>query len=250
MTNVPTLYNLLEIFLFPPLMSFFMGFMIHYIWFRNIKKGLALGLISIGLYFVVLVHFLPLNLNYVGITTGAFIGFVGVFLSLILSRKKPTVEYIWQTNKKQLILSMLIVILLLSPVAYYHLTKNQLEFSVNDPENDLRYAGYDEIIETDKKGIDIIGMSSWIDDDEVILEMHLADDALTEEAEYCFLIATQKRYLWGMTFDAKVIETDRRTVQAKVPMSMIEKRDVFQVLAVASIYDQNRDLDLVDSCEY
>jgi len=31
---------------------------------------------------------------------------------------------------------------------------------------------------------------------------------------------------------------------------MIEDRDVFQVLALASIYDQSRDLDLVDSCKY
>ena len=74
MTNVPTLYNLLQILLFPPMLSFFVGFMIHYIWFRNIKKGLALGLISIGLYFVVLGLFLPRNVNYAGIISGAVIG--------------------------------------------------------------------------------------------------------------------------------------------------------------------------------
>jgi hypothetical protein len=249
MTNVPTLYNLFEIFLFPPIISFFMGFMIHYLWFRNIMKGIALGLISVGLYFVVLVLFLPRNTNYAGMISGAFIGFTGTFVSLILSRKKVNID-ILQTNKKQLILSMLIVILLISPVAYYHLTKNQLEFSVSDPENDLRYAGYDEIIATDKKGIDIIGMSSRIDGDDVILEMQLADDAQVEGAEYRFFVATQKRYFWSMTLDAKMIEADGMIRQATVPMSMIEDRDVFQVLAVASIYDQTRDLDLVDSCEY
>jgi len=249
MTNVPTLYNLLQLFLFPPALSFFIGFIIHYLWFRNIKKGLALGLISIGLYFVVLVTFLPLNLNYAGMISGAFIGFTGTLVSLIFSRKKKNIE-IWQVKKKQLILSMLIVILLISPLAYYHFTKNQLEFNVSDPENDLRYAGYDEVIATDKKGIDIISMSSRIDGDNVVLEMQLADTALAEGAEYRFFVATQKRYFWDMSVDAKTIGTDGRTVQAIVPMSMIEGRDIFQVLAVASIYDQRRDLDLVDSCEY
>lgn len=248
MTNVPTFYDIFDLFILPPILSFIIASLIHYSRFRDIRKGLITGLLSLNLLFLLIILLFGMSWTYLGILSGVLTGSVGLFTYPSSSKEKLIMPDIRHLSKKQMVSTIIVALLLISPVLYDQYSKNKLEFSISDPENDLRYAGYNNIIDTDKPGIDITGMSSRIEDGDVVLEMQLADNALTENAEYRFYVATQKKYLWSMTLDAKMTESNGQVLQSRIPLSMQEDREIFQVLAVASIYDETKDLDLHDSC--
>lgn len=249
MTNVPTAYDLIEFFILPLITPFTISFLIYYMRYRNIKKGFITGIFSIQLLIILLIPFMTLNWDHLGLVSGILAGMIGLFAYPTSNKGKLTIEEIRNMNKKQVMFVAIAALLLITPTIYGYYSNNRLEFSIEDPENDLSYSGYSTIVETEKKGIDITGMSSRIEDDNIVLEMQLADGALTEDAEYRFYISTQKDYLWSMTLDAKRDENDSKTLQATIPLSSIEDRKIFHVLATASVYDGTRDLDLHDTCE-
>lgn len=252
MTNVPTLDGVLEFILLATIPPFVIAFFIHYARYRKVSKALIVGVLSLELLIVISILFLILGLKNAGGVSGLLAGIIGLFVYPTPPVKAIELKDIRNINKKQVRTIIVICTLLLSMQIYYSYSETSLNFHVNDPENDLIYAGYYEKLKTEDKSIDIISMTSRLEGDNVILEMELAENADRSNAEYKFYISTHESNFdasrWAVSTGARVSQDDFRILQAEIPLDSLENRDVYQVLAVSSKYDEKTDMDIIDNC--
>ncbi|WP_340820172.1 hypothetical protein [Methanolobus sp. WCC4] len=101
MTDVPTTYDLFELFILPPLLAFFIAFLIHYSRSRSIKEGMMTGLFSLIVLVLVIISFIGMNWIHLGIISGILTGTIGSFTDSTSSKEKLTMQSISDMIKKK-----------------------------------------------------------------------------------------------------------------------------------------------------
>jgi hypothetical protein len=252
MTNAFTLDGVLEFILLATVPPFIIAFSIHYARYRKAFTALIIGVLSLELLIIISIIFMALGLQNAGGVSGLLAGVIGLFIYPVPPIKAIELKNIRYLNKKQIQSIIVILVLLMSMQTYYSHSKTGFELQVNDPENDLIYAGGDyKTPEKQDTSIDIISMTSRLEGDNVILEMELAGDAAAG-AEYRFYVSTHESNLESMrgyiVKGGRIKPVDRRIVLAEIPINSLENRDVFQILAVAGKYDDKTGMEIIDNC--
>jgi len=245
MTNVPTLYDLIILFLILTFIPFWTAFVISYVTYRRLGIGFLGGLAGV-ISLVPIMYLVDSALWMRGIIAGIFGGTV---LTLALSRYyKPQTPKI-RVDNRTIVSLLLITGLILSSILYYSSEKADLEFCIDDPSGDVSYSGYTEPELSGHDNLDILRLESRIAGDSVILEMELAGEINeSSAAEYTCYIATQEQNLWTNIIDIKNMEKEGNILRTKIPVESLKERKIFQVLVVASEFDASHDLDLYDNC--
>lgn len=181
-----------------------------------------------------------------------FIGGIsgGSLLVIILSiHYKPSIPNFRFDNKT--ITSILLIIGLISSLSLYYLSQeDDLEFSVNDPPEDVGYIGYTDLKQSGYDYIDILRLESRVVGDSVILEMELAGKIEENSTvKYTFFTATQEPGMWE-DIELEDMEKEGNILRAYIPIESLKDRKIFHVRASASDDDFSKGggNGLYDSC--
>ncbi|MGP8330858.1 MAG: hypothetical protein ACT6FB_00695 [Methanosarcinaceae archaeon] len=256
MATGPTYYDLLLLFAILAFIPFLSAFTISYVRYGKLKAGMLGGLVGVIICTLNLAVFYPAehSIWINGLISGLFGGIATV---TYLSKYYPSYLPIkWNIkilfNRKSIILVIVVLVLLFSFTQYYSFTNKNLEFNITDPRDDI----FSQDLCGDKglnghDDIDIVRLESRISDNNVILEMEIAEEIPNDtdtDVEYTFFIATDKQDLWTRQIDLEDMEKNGRILQAKIPIESLQDRKIFCVLAVATKPDMIEGLVLYDNC--
>lgn len=245
MTNVPTLDDLLILFLVLTFIPFWTAFVISYVTYRRLGIGLLGGLAGV-ISFVPTMYLVDSALWIRGVIAGVFGGTVLVIA--LLRFHKPQIPK-FRVDNRMIVSLLLVTGLILSAVLYYSSEKADLEFCIDDPSGDVSYSGYTEPKLSGHDNVDILRLESHVVGDSVILEMELAGEINeSSAAEYTCYITTEEQDLWTNIIDLKHMEKKGNILRAKIPVESLNDRKIFHVVAVASEPDASLDLGLYDNC--
>jgi hypothetical protein len=249
MTNIPNPIEIFYLLIVLTFIPFVTAFTMTYLSYKKLSFGTLGGIFGI-LFFLLIVFLLP---DSSFLIRGLIAGGVGsIVLITILSRSYqldlPDISAL-RHNRKAIVSIILIVGTLLSVSLYYSSEKADLEFSIDDPKDDLGYSGYSTFKLSNHDDIDIVKMQSQVIGDNVIIEMEVSGTiSKNESVEYKIMIATSKHSSWTKYLSIDQMEIDGNTVRTRIPIETFDNRKIFHVIGITSEYDPSTDLNINDVC--
>ncbi|MDY0386054.1 MAG: hypothetical protein RBT65_02780 [Methanolobus sp.] len=235
--------------LFPFLTAFFLS----YISFRDVKLSLLGGVVCIPIFLIMTIVPFPYIVN--GLISGLISCLIiwYIFYKTTKSERisirgnlKKLPDLFSAKNITILVIALLIIGILFQADLY---KEEQLEFKVTDPKDDVG-TGWQTIDLNGHEYVDILAVESRLVDDQVILEIQLAENIPDRDTvEYKMFIFTTESAAPEIIVYNSDMEKDGSILRYDIPVRSLNDRNVFRVRAYATENNSNeRDGSLYDTC--